>query len=64
MQDAIANQTAIERIRKDMLAGRIDYSEAAEQAAPTIKAINEKAKAIAKKHGMRPKLITFSELMR
>lgn len=63
-QQAIDNRAAIERIRKAMLAGEISYSEAAEQAAPVIKRINEQAKAIAKKHGVRPSMVSFAAIMR
>ena len=61
---AIDNQKAIADIRADLQAGRIDYATAAERAKPVIDRINATGKALAKKHGMRPKLITFQEVMR
>lgn len=63
-EQALKNRQDIERIRKGLMAGKLSYDEAGEQAAPIIKRINEQAKAIAKKHGLRAKLITFNELMR
>lgn len=61
---AINNQKAIEEIRADLQAGRIDYDTAFERAKPVIDRINARGREIAKKHGMRPKLITFQEVMR
>jgi len=63
-EQAIKNQQDIAAIRKKLLSGKLTYNDAADQAAPIIKRINEQARAIAKRHGMRPKLISFTELMR
>ena len=44
--------------------GAIDYDKAKEMAQPYIDAINEKSKEIAKKHGMKPRLVGFHNFMR
>ena len=44
--------------------GAIDYDKAKEMAQPHIDAINEKAKEIAKKYGVKPRLVGFHSFMR
>lgn len=44
--------------------GKISYAEAKSQAEPVIARINAKAREIAKKYGMRPRLVSFNEIMR
>lgn len=61
---AAENREKLYGIRKQMLSGQITYDEAKEQAAPVIKAINDKAKEIAKRHGKRPQLVSFGAIMR
>ena len=39
--------------------GAITFDRAKEMAKPHIEAINEKSREIAKKHGVRPKLVDF-----
>jgi len=51
-------------IRGRLLVGALSYEQAQKEAAPIIKSMNEKAKAIAKKHGKRFKGFSFSSLMR
>ena len=57
-------QASIEGIRVEYAHGRITREEAQRQAAPLIRAMNERAAAIAKEHGMRHKPFTFAYLMR
>jgi hypothetical protein len=47
-----------------MKTGAISYERAKEMAKPHIDALNEKAKEIGKKYGMKPRLITFASFMR
>lgn len=61
---AIKNQEEIKRIRQQLLAGKISYDEAADLADPIIRRINSQAKAVAKRHGLRPQQVSFSALMR
>ena len=44
--------------------GAIDYDKAKEMAQPYIDAINEKSKEIAKKHGVKPRLVGFHNFVR
>jgi len=44
--------------------GAIDYDKAKEMAIPHINAINEKSKAIAKKHGIKPRFVAFHNFVR
>lgn len=61
---AAENRAEIARIKNDLAFGKITYAEAQEQAAPTLKRINEKAKELAKKYNRRHRDITFAEIMR
>ena len=54
----------MEAIKANFAQGRISYAEAKSQAEPIIASINAKAKQIAKKYGMRPRLVSFNEIMR
>jgi ribosomal protein S11 len=47
-----------------MMTGAITYDRAKEMAEPHIAALNEKAAEIAKKHGIKPRIITFAAFMR
>jgi len=51
-------------IRGRLLARIITYDQAKDEAGPVIDAMNEKASAIAKKHGKRFRGFSFSSLMR
>jgi hypothetical protein len=62
--EAIENREAISRIKMDLALGLISYSEAKNQAEPIIAGINKKSIEIAKKYGMKPKLVSFATLMR
>jgi len=44
--------------------GAIDYDKAKEMAKLHIIAINEKSKEIAKKHGVKPRLVSFHNFVR
>jgi len=44
--------------------GAIDFDRAREMAKPHIDAINEKSKEIAKKHGVKPRLVGFHNFVR
>lgn len=61
---ALQNREEITRIKNALAFGEITYAEAQEQAAPTLKKINEKAKELAKKYNRRHRDITFAEIMR
>jgi len=61
------NLSAIQELRNiDMWLkiGAIDYDKAKEMAKPHIEAINEKSKEIAKKHGVKPRLVGFHNFVR
>lgn len=47
-----------------LMHGEISYEEALEQVKPYIDAVNEKSKEIAKKYGMRPKLVNAKGYLR
>lgn len=61
---AAYNQQRIQEISHQYHAGELTREQAQEAAAPIIEDINQAAKRIAKKYGMRPKLISFIEIMR
>jgi hypothetical protein len=44
--------------------GAIDYDRAKKMAQPHIDAINEKSREIAKKHGVKPRLVGFHNFVR
>lgn len=44
--------------------GAIDYDNAKKMAQPHIDAINEKSREIAKKHGIKPRLVAFHNFVR
>jgi hypothetical protein len=47
-----------------MKQGAITYDKAKEMAKPHIDALNTKARGIAKKYGIKPRIITFASFMR
>lgn len=55
---------ALNEIKYKLKIGVISYDEAKQRAAPLIYAMNEKSKEIAKRHGVKPKKITFAGFMR
>lgn len=54
----------IRQIKSRMLQGQITYEQAKAEAAPIIKEMNDKAKAIASKYGKRHTPLTFTYVMR
>ena len=61
------NLTHIQELRNIDLwvkMGAIDFDKAKEMAKPHIDAINEKSKEIAKKHGVKPRLVGFHNFVR
>lgn len=61
---ATNNILKIEHIKEDLMFGRISYDQAKILAEPTIRDINERAIEIARKHGMRPRKVSFEVLVR
>lgn len=55
---------ALNEIKYKLKIGVLDYDDAKARAKPHLEAMNDKAKEIAKRHGMRPKKITFAGFMR
>jgi ribosomal protein S11 len=47
-----------------LMTGAITYDKAKEMAVPHLAAMNEKAREIAKKYGLKPRQITFAAFMR
>lgn len=62
--EAQKNREQIEAIRAQLSHGFITYEQAKTQAAPIIASVNAKAREIAKKYGMRPRLVSFNEIFR
>lgn len=61
------NLTHIQELRNIDLwlkIGAIDFDKAKEMAKPHIDAINEKSREIAKKHGVKPRLVGFHNFVR
>ena len=54
----------LKNIRSWLCAGAITYDKAKQMAKPHIEAFNMKSKEIAKKHGVKPRFITFASFMR
>ena len=54
----------LKNIKMWLCQGAITYERAREMAEPHIAALNAKAREIAKKHGARPRQITFAAFMR
>jgi len=61
------NMTHINELRNIDLwvkIGAIDFDKARKMAKPHIDAINEKSREIAKKHGVKPRLVGFHNFVR
>lgn len=58
------NLNSLNEIKYKLKIGVITYDEAKKRALPYIKAMNDKATEIAKRHGVKPKKITFTGFMR
>lgn len=63
-EQALKNRKIINHARNALALGWMTYDEAREYTKPTIDLINEEAKKIAKKYGVRPQLVSFEGLMR
>lgn len=63
-EEAKQNREKIDNIKLRLSLGQISYLEAKIEARPIIENINLKSKELAKKYNTRPKLVTFTELMR
>ena len=61
---AIENQQSIEDIRHKYNSGEYTREQAVEAAQPYLDRINAKAVEIAGRHGVKPKKVTFMEVMR
>ena len=61
MHPAVIN---LKNIRMWLCQGAITYDKAKEMAVPHINTLNKKSAEIAKKHGVKPRQITFAEFMR
>lgn len=62
--DKYKELTELNKIKTSLLMGLITYDMAKEMAAPYLKIMNDISKQIAKKYGVRPKLISFAGFMR
>jgi len=58
------NTMELHNIKAWLCQGAITYEKAKEMAEPHLTALNTKAAEIAKKHGVRPRQITFAAFMR
>ena len=59
-----ANTIELQNIKAWLCQGAITYDKAKEMAKPHIEALNERAKEIAVKRGIRPRKVTFAAFMR
>ena len=64
MEKAMANREALYGIRDRLFYGEISYEQAKIEAEPIIYNINKKAIELAKKHGVKPQLVSFHAIMR
>jgi hypothetical protein len=58
------HKTELDIIRNLLLTNQIDYNTAKKMAAPHLEAMNTKAKEIALKFGVKPRVISFAAYMR
>jgi len=63
-ENQMEHTNELRNIQMWMGMGAITCERAKELARPHIDALNEKAREIAKRHGIKPRLITFWEFMR
>ena len=61
---SLEHKQEMDNIKMWLHTGAISYNRAAEMAKPHLDAMNEKAKEIAKRCGVKPKIISFSAYMR
>ena len=60
----LEHKQEMDNIKMWLHTGAISYDRAREMAKPHLEAMNEKAKEIAKRLGVKPRLINFSSFMR
>lgn len=60
----LEHKQEMDNIKMWLHSGAISYEQAQRMAKPHIDAMNEKSKEIAKRCGVKPKLISFSAYMR
>lgn len=63
-KQAIENRIKINEIKNMLDLGCISYDNAKSLAKPIIDSINGKSKELAKKYGVKPRLVSFEGLMR
>lgn len=61
---ALEHKQEMDNIKLWLYSGAISYDQAKRMAKPHLDAMNEKSKEIAKRCGVKPKLITFTAFMR
>ena len=61
---SLEHKQEMDNIKMWLHTGAISYDRAREMAKPHLDAMNEKAKKIAKRLGVKPRLINFSSFMR
>ncbi len=61
---SLEHKQEMDNIKMWLHTGAISYQKAEEMAKPHLDAMNEKAKEIAKKCGVKPKLFNFASFMR
>jgi ribosomal protein S11 len=64
MSETMKHTEEMNNIKMWMTTGAITYDRAKEMAAPHLEAMNQKAQEIAKKYGLKPRIITFAGFMR
>jgi ribosomal protein S11 len=64
MSETMKHTEEMKNIKMWLMTGAITYDKAKEMAVPHLAAMNEKAQEIAKKYGLKPRLITFAGFMR
>lgn len=62
--EAIQNRERIGEIKRALDSGKISYAQAKNLAAPVIESINKKAVELGKKYNTKPRLVSFSMVMR
>jgi abortive infection bacteriophage resistance protein len=64
MTETMKHTEEMQNIKMWLITGAITYDKAKEMAAPHLEAMNQKAQEIAKKYGIKPRVITFAAFMR
>ena len=61
---ALEHKQEMDNIKLWLYSGAITYEQAQEMAKPHLEAMNAKSRELAKKFGVKPKLISFTSFMR